>query len=664
MDSTILWMLILAGATVALLGAFLVVSEKELRKKRRELASLAAKLSQTKTSIGGADYQDNLSKLEKSNQELQEQLSAVSSRLESTEREFAELESERWRLNNFEAEKRQLEASNQKLNDEVSTLRQQVNSALKANDDSHFEKAALDEQLARIASELNSTTEKLEQAKARIEELEDASNPLALSNAERSLTESRREFENNLRSLKRELADSEEKLQAFDTVNRQLLDLEQKYDKALHDNRQLQQEISRWQNRLTHSEEAQPRFAMIRQQRDDSRLKSDMSDHQAQMQFENIGEVDEMHGSGRQTVQSGIVLRSAATPGPSLMDGLESYGETTGLHPSIEYLEPSLHENETTSIDNDLRQSVNSRTAQLSHLLAWVRLHGSDTYQEQIDSLKDFTDLSERERQVVRDIFLARADEAQKRGRDDQMLRYRSWAKNIVYHTRFADDGMEDLTENGTTENIPAHAASSGRTAIDTTSGTADTNANKTDTTAVQPDRIKSPAGNVALGIGIGLGLVLILLVQLFFDTSAEITVASDDTSTAANSRTAELPKRQNSIDADQSPTVSKNAGDVEPRRNEERLRAKPDDVKAAVRKTPKEPAVKTTRSQSIWGAYTIVKSTPVYSDPSEESALITSLDAGTQVNVVAAHRGWYEIRSKSGRPPGFIRQEGASRNR
>ena len=663
MDGTIVWMLILAGATVALLGAFLVVSEKELRKKRREMASLAAKLSRANTGIAGADYQNDLLKLEKTNKELQEQLSAVSSRLESNEREFAEVEGERLRLKNLEMEKRQLEASNQKLNDEASALRQQMNAAFKANDDSEIEKRAFDEQLAKTASELKSITAKLEQANARIEELENTTNPSALSRAEHSLAESRVEFQNNLKSLKRELADSQEKLQAFDTINRQLLDLEQKYDKALLDNRQLQQEITRCQEQLARSEEAQRRFGIIQQQPDESGLRSEMSDHQAQIRYENMLELREIHPSSRQAVQSGLVPRNAASPAPSLMDGLESYGETTGFDPSIEYLEPSLHENEITGSDNDLRQPVDSRTAQLSHLLAWVRLHGSDTYQEQIDSLKDFTDLSERERQVVRDIFLARADEAQKRGRDDEMLRYRSWAKNIVYHTRFADDGMEDLTENGTTENLPTYAASSGRTAIDTTSGTAHTNANKTDLITVQPDGNKSPAGNVALGIGVGLGLVLILLVQLFFDTPAAIDVASDDASTAASSRTTELPKRQHSTPPNRA-TVAENAAHLDALRNEERLRARPDDVKAPVRSTAKEAAAKTNRAQSVWGAYTVVKSMPVYSGPTEESALITNLDPGTQVNVVAARRGWYEIRSKTGRPPGFIRQEGVSRNR
>lgn len=652
MDGTITWMLVLAGATVALLGAFLVASEKELRKKRREVATLVAKLSRPNTGIATDDYQNNLGKLANANKELQEQLSALASRLESTEREFTQLD----------GEKRQLEVSNQNLNDEAAVLREQLHSTLKANEESHLERAAFDEQLATIAGELKWTTAKLEQSKMRIEELENASAPSALVNAERSLAESRVEFENNLQALERELADCQEKLRTFDTINRQLLDLEQRYDKALLDNRQLQQELMRYQERLTNSEASQRAMGIIREQMDDSPLQSDMLDDSAQMQFDGI-RLLENRSSSRQAAQSGIVLRSAASPGLSGMDGLESYGQSTTLHTAIGYVEPTQDQSKIAGMDLKRRQSADKRTAQLSHLLAWIRLHGSDTYREQIDSLKDFTDLSEREREVVRDIFLARADEAQKRGRDDEMLRYRSWAKNIVYHTRFADDEIEYFPENGATENKPGYEESHDRTALDTISGTTDTNASKAVLTTVPPDGTKSPAGNIALGIGIGLGLVLILLVQLFFDTSAEITVASDGATTPASSRAVELPKKQHSIDENRSAIVSDSAPKVEAR-PDERIRAKPDDAKAAVRNTSKEPAVKTPRSQSTFGAHTIVRSTPVYSEPSEDSALITRLDPGTQVNVVAASRGWYEIRSRSGRPPGFIRQDGASRNR
>ena len=654
MDGTITWMLVFAGATVALLGAFLVVSEKELRKKRREVASLAAKLSRTNTGKVADDYQNSLGKLENANKEIQEQLSVLSSRLESTEHECAQLD----------IEKRQLEVSNQKLNDEAAGLRQQLNSVSRANEEYHIERAAFDEQLASIGSELSLTAAKLEQARTRIEELENSGALSALSTAERSLTGSRIEFENNLQALQRELADCQDKLQAFDTVKRQLLDLERKYDKALLDNRQLQQEIIQWQERLTEDEASQRGLGTMRQQIDDSPVQSEMSDAPAQMQFDRV-RLLENHSNSRQTARSGIILRSAGSSGFSGMDGLESYGQTAALHTSIEHVEPSRNENKMAAVDLEPRQSADRRTAQLSHLLAWVRLHGSDTYREQIDSLKDFTDLSEREREVVRDIFLARADEAQKRGRDDDMLRYRSWAKNIVYRTRFADEEMEYFPENGTTENKPGYEAGPDRTATDMVPAIPDTNAGKAVLTPAQADdATKSPAGNIALGIGIGLGLVLILLVQLFFDTSAEITVASDGATIPASSRAVELPKKQQSIDENRSAIVSDSAPKVEALRPDERVRAKPDDAKAAVRNTSKEPAAKPTRSQSTFGAHTIVKSTPVYSEPKEDSALITRLDPGTQVNVVAASPGWYEIRSRSGRPPGFIRQDGASRNR
>ncbi len=542
MDGTITWMLVLAGATIALLGAFLVASEKELRKKRREVATLAAKLSRPNTGTAADDYQNNLGKLENANKELQEQLSALASRLESTERKFSQLD----------AEKRRLEVSNQNLNYEAVALREQLHSRLKATEESDLERAAFDEQLAAIANELKSTTAKLEQSKTRIEELENASAPSALVNAERSLAESRVEFENNLQALERELADCQEKLRTVDTINRQLLDLEQGYDKALLSNRQLQQEIIGYQERLTKKEASQQPMGIIREQMDDSPLQSDMSDDPAQMQFDGI-RLLENRSSSRQAAPSGIVLRSAASPGLSGMDGLESYGQTTTLHTAIGYVEPIQDQSKVADMDLERRQSTTRRTAQLSHLLAWIRLHGSDTYREQIDSLKDFTDLSEREREVVRDIFLARADEAQKRGRDDEMLRYRSWAKNIVYHTRFADDEIEYFSKNGAPENKPSYEESHDRTAIDTISGTTDTNAGKAVLSTLPPAGTKSPAGNIALGIGIGLGLVLILLVQLLLDTSAEITVASDGATTPASSRAVELPKKQQSVDENRS---------------------------------------------------------------------------------------------------------------
>ena len=66
--------------------------------------------------------------------------------------------------------------------------------------------------------------------------------------------------------------------------------------------------------------------------------------------------------------------------------------------------------------------------------------------------------------------------------------------------------------------------------------------------------------------------------------------------------------------------------------------------------------------SPRVRGAFQTVRPTQVFSGPSEDSAFITDIGKGTKVNVVDLRDGWLEIRSKHGRPPGFIRQDAAER--
>lgn len=57
-------------------------------------------------------------------------------------------------------------------------------------------------------------------------------------------------------------------------------------------------------------------------------------------------------------------------------------------------------------------------------------------------------------------------------------------------------------------------------------------------------------------------------------------------------------------------------------------------------------------------GVFETVRPTQVYTGPSENSALIADIGAGIKLNVVDSVYGWLEIRSKHGRPPGFVRQD------
>ncbi len=61
-----------------------------------------------------------------------------------------------------------------------------------------------------------------------------------------------------------------------------------------------------------------------------------------------------------------------------------------------------------------------------------------------------------------------------------------------------------------------------------------------------------------------------------------------------------------------------------------------------------------------VWGEYEVLQPTPVYSEPREESQTVANINAGAKVNVVDVKGDWLEVRSKHGRPPGFIKKGSA----
>ena len=57
---------------------------------------------------------------------------------------------------------------------------------------------------------------------------------------------------------------------------------------------------------------------------------------------------------------------------------------------------------------------------------------------------------------------------------------------------------------------------------------------------------------------------------------------------------------------------------------------------------------------------YQTVRSTTVFEGPTASSQKVGSIPDGTKVRVVGSTGDWLEVRSKQGRPPGFIRQDDA----
>jgi hypothetical protein len=70
------------------------------------------------------------------------------------------------------------------------------------------------------------------------------------------------------------------------------------------------------------------------------------------------------------------------------------------------------------------------------------------------------------------------------------------------------------------------------------------------------------------------------------------------------------------------------------------------------------KPAPRTKPSPQVVGLFEVTRSASVYRAPSEISQAVARVEPGMKVTVVGSRDGWLEIRSKYGRPPGFVRQE------
>jgi len=59
-------------------------------------------------------------------------------------------------------------------------------------------------------------------------------------------------------------------------------------------------------------------------------------------------------------------------------------------------------------------------------------------------------------------------------------------------------------------------------------------------------------------------------------------------------------------------------------------------------------------------GLYETVRSTAVHEEPLSKSRVLTRISVGTQITVVRGVGEWLEVRSKHGKPPGFVRTDDA----
>ena len=641
METGLVWLLIFAGATIAMLGAFLVSSEKELKRKREEVKELSRKMSDV--TLPGliedpSGKHSKLTKLEAKNHELQNEIAALNTKLAATECEFAESEGERRRFKNAHAEKRQLEVANQKLREEVADLKEQMRSTGRKEDLWTFQQEAAQEQIAGLIKELTAAITAVERSEARVRDLERDSGK-GDSDDQTVKHEPDAELTARITKLERDLAESRIKLQAFDEVNRQLLTMEQRYEKLRHDNKQLEDQSVVWQ-RQYESSHAQHLHAVT------NGFGVDV-DHQVSTANRTDGLL-RIPGAG---MSEAVEVEETRVPSvlpanPQAIFGLLSASPSTGLDTSdnptslttaLAYLEAGQYEEALRESEFLMMETPVHREARLCHLLASVYVNSADGYETQIDAIKDMLDLSDIERAMAREIFLARAELAQKHGCDAEVLRYQNWAVCVGSDEPFGNDLPKTVGPADPINKVETRSAESSAVPAPLETSPVERKESQSGPLTLMP-RARSIAAVVGLTCA-----VLLALFALFSGNGNDETALRSERTTPSTAIDGEGEKSNAQSIGRETNSVSDAGGASAP---------------ASLNSNTK--AENRSESASVSGSYKIVKATAVFNEPSEQAALVASIEKGTQVNVIALRDGWFEIRSKHGRPPGFIRRETA----
>lgn len=75
--------------------------------------------------------------------------------------------------------------------------------------------------------------------------------------------------------------------------------------------------------------------------------------------------------------------------------------------------------------------------------------------------------------------------------------------------------------------------------------------------------------------------------------------------------------------------------------------------------KTPPSPTA-APRLSAEPGVYQVIRATTVREEPSTNARRVTEIEKGTKITVVRTVGNWLEVRSKQGRPPGYVRLDDA----
>ena len=656
MENLYSWLIIFSGATITLLGSFLFSSERELRNKRREFDEFKRK--QTAKPIAPSTETEHpethlSTELITKNEELAKEGAALSNKLEASHKTLEECQNEQHRLLTVQAENQQLYAQ---LQTSFAESKREIDELMANNEALLEESDALSSNLAA--------------GEKRIEELRTVHHDLQLEN-QQLVAENQQ--------LQREITDFHEQLE---TAQSQLGESAKRHQEETVCNEKLQNETGELKQQLEQS------AAAIKELQNAERRSSEIHFENQKLRLENQALQRELETHRVQLNASEARLQELAHRNQEISDrcaGLEA--EVADFKRQLEGSQSKVREIEITSqqLSNvESRELIYKEQQQkLEALIVDLERELSEG-KNQVQALED---THERLRETDR-VCQGLADENRRLGEEISRWQERLVAgegnqRQVSILRQQLDELQMEHARLIAVKRLGSEELAANREAIAVSSCLA-SDCDGAMVLQSAPNAVAELSSNLGNSSATNVGEL----------TPSEIAISETKLLNDGSSETSGKPTDQVSAD----PAAEIHSAKEEASRwvdrtsvkRKWRFRAVPaiaiviasivtmgilgtrflmSEESAVPPETSSDEytadPISTSQTKSaprLRGTFETVRPTRVYGGPSENAPLITNIGPGMKLNVVDSSNGWLEVRSKHGRPPGFIRQEAAVR--
>ena len=275
MESLFIWIVMFAVAVIAMLGVFLVTSEKELKKKRQELELVLAKFeggvpAQTAGPLVAAEAlagdSEELGELRARNQQLERDLATAASKLESSKLTADELAAAQRNVEIAKSNAQWLQSTNDQLKGELDDLKKRLEASDAQGQPAAAQPSNTEGRERELENEVADLQQQLAETRAKIRELEGIEHKLENVDAiEMNHREEKHGLEARLAELEQELSEHAMKADEIESLTQRLAEAERRQQTLRDERRSFEEELARWRTRAATAEGQSRQLTALRE---------------------------------------------------------------------------------------------------------------------------------------------------------------------------------------------------------------------------------------------------------------------------------------------------------------------------------------------------------------------------------------------------------------